>query len=135
MGVGNSLGTLEKYLLLVPTKEETTLQSSNANGDDNESDSLGIEQDKIQNVIKSWICDVCKEAFVYHKDLKSHKRIEHNYVKSDKVQVLDGLCPHCGEYYKMLQQHIMYKHETNKPWKCEYCDYAHATRCEYSAKN
>ena len=37
-----------------------------------------------------------------------------------------GLCPHCGEYFKHVQQHIMYKHETKKPWKCDQCDYAHA---------
>ena len=57
-----------------------------------------------------------------------------------------GLCPHCGEvsfpfqrrqfslhnnlisfqYYKHVQQHIMYKHETKKPWKCDQCNYAHA---------
>ena len=36
-----------------------------------------------------------------------------------------GLCPHCGEYFKHVQQHIMYKHETKKPWKCDQCDYAH----------
>ena len=28
----------------------------------------------------------------------------------------------------MLQQHIQSKHETNKPWKCEQCDYCHATK-------
>jgi KRAB domain-containing zinc finger protein len=27
-----------------------------------------------------------------------------------------------------LAQHILYKHETNKPWKCEKCDFAHASR-------
>merc|ERR1712062_323176 len=37
-----------------------------------------------------------------------------------------GLCPHCGESYKHVQQHIMYKHEKKKPWKCDQCDYAHA---------
>ena len=28
----------------------------------------------------------------------------------------------------MLQQHILYKHETNKPWKCDKCDYSHALK-------
>ena len=32
------------------------------------------------------------------------------------------------QYYKKLAQHILYKHETNKPWKCEKCDFAHASR-------
>ena len=30
------------------------------------------------------------------------------------------------QYFKHVQQHIMYKHETKKPWKCDQCDYAHA---------
>ena len=32
------------------------------------------------------------------------------------------------QYYKCLEQHILYKHETNKPWKCDQCDYAHASK-------
>ena len=34
------------------------------------------------------------------------------------------------QYFKILEQHIKYKHETNKPWKCpeEGCDYAHALK-------
>jgi len=43
-------------------------------------------------------------------------------------KVNDGLCPHCGEYFKLLRQHIMYKHETNKPWKCDKCDFSHAIK-------
>ena len=30
------------------------------------------------------------------------------------------------QYYKHVQQHIMYKHEKKKPWKCDQCEYAHA---------
>ena len=63
---------------------------------------------------------------------------------------MDGICPHCGEvsekrslsmyfylhiqlffyfqYYKMLQKHILYQHEKNKPWKCDECDYATADK-------
>merc|ERR1719225_1061026 len=40
----------------------------------------------------------------------------------------DGFCQHCGQYFKMLKQHIKYKHESNKPWKCHQCDYSHALR-------
>ena len=40
----------------------------------------------------------------------------------------DGFCQHCGQYFKMLEQHIKYKHESNKPWKCDQCDYSHALR-------
>ena len=32
------------------------------------------------------------------------------------------------QYYKCLEQHILYKHETNKSWKCDQCDYAHASK-------
>ena len=27
-----------------------------------------------------------------------------------------------------MQQHILYKHATNKPWKCDQCEYAHASK-------
>lgn len=37
-----------------------------------------------------------------------------------------GVCPHCGDHFKWLQQHIVHKHEKSKPWKCEDCDYAHS---------
>ena len=47
---------------------------------------------------------------------------------TDEKEALDGICQHCGEYFRMLKQHILYKHETNKPWKCVKCDYSHATR-------
>merc|ERR1712045_628490 len=36
------------------------------------------------------------------------------------------LCHFILQYFKHVQQHIMYKHETKKPWKCDQCDYAHA---------
>ena len=37
-----------------------------------------------------------------------------------------GICPHCGEHFNRLQQHILYKHSTEKPFKCQKCDFAHA---------
>ena len=40
----------------------------------------------------------------------------------------DGICPHCGQYYKLLEQHIMFKHTTEKPWKCDKCDFSHASK-------
>jgi len=39
-----------------------------------------------------------------------------------------GVCPHCGEHFKCLKQHIMYKHETAKPWKCDLCDFSHSLK-------
>ena len=32
------------------------------------------------------------------------------------------------QFYKLLQQHISYKHETSKPWKCDLCDFAHSLK-------
>lgn len=67
-----------------------------------------------------------KKRGVYRKRVK----IEVQPPESDEIPRIGkkegGLCPHCGEYYKHVQQHIMYKHETKKPWKCDQCDYAHA---------
>ena len=37
-----------------------------------------------------------------------------------------GICPHCGNHFLRLKQHIIYKHTTEKPFKCEKCDFAHA---------
>ena len=37
-----------------------------------------------------------------------------------------GICPHCGNHFLRLKQHIVYKHTTEKPFKCEKCDFAHA---------
>ena len=37
-----------------------------------------------------------------------------------------GICQHCGQYFKKLNQHIMYTHEKNKPWQCDECDFSHA---------
>ena len=32
------------------------------------------------------------------------------------------------QFYKMLQQHIQAKHTLEKPFKCDQCEYAHATK-------
>ena len=32
------------------------------------------------------------------------------------------------QYFRLLDQHISYKHATNKPWKCDECDFAHAAK-------
>ena len=32
------------------------------------------------------------------------------------------------QYFTYLARHIMYTHETEKPWKCEHCDFAHALK-------
>ena len=37
-----------------------------------------------------------------------------------------GICPHCGNHFNRLKQHIIYKHTTEKPFKCQKCDFAHA---------
>ena len=32
------------------------------------------------------------------------------------------------QYFKYLQQHILYKHSKSKPWKCNMCEYSHASK-------
>ena len=44
-----------------------------------------------------------------------------------KAYTYDGICQHCGEYFVALHQHILRKHETNKAWKCDECDWSHAS--------
>ena len=35
---------------------------------------------------------------------------------------------HLFQYFKFLSQHILFKHEEYKPFKCEECDYSHASK-------
>jgi len=80
-------------------------------------------------MVTSFMCDICKEFETDSEEaILKHKRIDHSVVCPIKAEkTLDGLCPHCGEYFKMLQQHILYKHETNKPYRCDQCNFAHAS--------
>ena len=32
------------------------------------------------------------------------------------------------QFFRRVSQHILYRHETNKPWKCDQCDFAHAVK-------
>ena len=48
------------------------------------------------------------------------------YSVSDTIQLNRNMV--IFQYFKLLRQHIMYKHETNKPWKCDKCDFSHAIK-------
>ena len=60
--------------------------------------------------------------------IKDEKKLDYHEKEIIVKNNGDGLCPHCGEYFKMLAQHILYKHETSKPWKCNLCDFSHASK-------
>ena len=45
------------------------------------------------------------------------------------------VCPFCAGTFKSLEQHIKYKHESEKPWKCDKCDFAHATKMGLQVQN
>ena len=32
------------------------------------------------------------------------------------------------QFFRRVSQHILYRHETNKPWKCHLCDFTHAVK-------
>ena len=40
----------------------------------------------------------------------------------------EGKCHFCGKHVKNLQHHILWKHETYKPWKCKECPFSHALK-------
>ena len=50
------------------------------------------------------------------------------FVAPKPKPVESKVCPFCAGTFKSLEQHIKYKHESEKPWKCDKCDFAHATK-------
>ena len=93
---------------------------------------------------ESKICDplVCKICFKTVSDLNNMKRHMKIHAKnvigqtkilkresSENLTTRDGgVCPECGLFYKMLQQHIKGQHPLEKPFKCKQCKYAHARK-------
>jgi len=43
------------------------------------------------------------------------------HIMNKHEEKMGGKCPHCGEYYKRLQQHISYKHENGRGGVCPQC--------------
>jgi len=43
------------------------------------------------------------------------------HIMNKHEEKMGGTCPHCGEYYKRLQQHISYKHENGRGGVCPQC--------------
>ena len=54
--------------------------------------------------------------------------IQTNFVWDKLVLLLIQLLFPLFQYFTYLARHIMYTHETEKPWKCEHCDFAHALK-------
>ena len=59
------------------------------------------------------------------KDVKAWKE---RFEEKNPKGVESNVCPFCAGTFKCLEQHIKYKHESEKPWKCDKCDFAHATK-------
>ena len=57
-----------------------------------------------------------KVAFrVFNQRMREMVSVKQLLVYSEKERKINtrndpGICPHCGEYFKKLQQHILYKH-------------------------
>merc|ERR1711962_1814597 len=56
------------------------------------------------------------------------RTVEPDSNQKSKLQHDPGICPHCGEQFAELKQHIKWRHSEKKPWKCDLCDYAHSMK-------
>ena len=66
-------------------------------------------------------CNNCGKKFSLERLLRDHMRSHINHYK----------CPHCDMTCptpSSLRSHMRYKHLTEKPFKCEFCDYAGKTQ-------
>ena len=66
------------------------------------------------------------------KDVKAWKE---RFEEKNPKGVESNVCPFCAGTFKCLEQHIKYKHESEKPWKCDKCDFAHATKMGLQVQN
>ena len=73
-------------------------------------------------------CNTCGREFKVKKSYDKHLEYNEGKCKPRINKVDPGICPHCGEHFNLIQQHIMYKHATEKPFKCTKCDFAHALK-------
>ena len=73
-----------------------------------------------------------KLAFhAFNQKLRDYPTVKQYLVYADRERLpsnrkAPGICPHCGEHFRMLHDHILYKHTVDKPFKCTECDFAHA---------
>ena len=73
----------------------------------------------------------CKseESYNTHRKYYEGKCLPHNLVENPSMKKPDpGICPHCGEYFERVQQHVLYMHTTEKPYKCPKCEFAHTLK-------
>ena len=66
------------------------------------------------------------------RDVKAWKE---RFEEKNPKGVESNVCPFCAGTFKCLEQHIKYKHESEKPWKCDKCDFAHATKMGLQVQN
>ena len=70
-----------------------------------------------------------KEAYNTHRKYYEGKCQPPNLTEKIMLQNPEpGICPHCGEYFERVQQHILYMHTTEKPYKCPKCEFAHTLK-------
>ena len=108
-------------------------------------------QSEVEKVVEEkpeWNCHLCEFKAHIKNEVKRHIAAEHGekelkayklsfikawrervgYVAPKPKPVESKVCPFCAGTFKSLEQHIKYKHESEKPWKCDICDFAHATK-------
>ena len=110
---GSDLNDMKRHHLKVHAKDvsekrfQTVAEDSNDHGD--------------LNNMKRHMKIHAKNVIGQTKILKSES--------SENLTTRDGgVCPECGLFYKMLQQHIKGQHPLEKPFKCKQCKYAHARK-------
>ena len=106
------------------------------------------EIEKVFGEKPEWNCPCCEFKAHIKNEVKRHIAAEHGekelrayklrdinawkervgFVAPKPKPVESKVCPFCAGTFKSLEQHIKYKHESEKPWKCDKCDFAHATK-------
>ena len=113
------------------------------------------EVEKVFEGKPEWNCHMCEFKAHIKNEVKRHIAAEHGekelkayklsfikawrervgYVAPKPKPVESKVCPFCAGTFKYLEQHIKYKHESEKPWKCDKCDFAHATKMGLQVQN
>ena len=91
-------------------------------------DECGINFDNFEEYRKHNIkhenaCQFCNRMFTTVKSLKTHLEIKHGGENNEPIE--KEICPHCGELFTYLTNHIQTKHLKSviKKLKCSDCDY------------
>ena len=71
----------------------------------------------------SFQCTTCEKKFAIERHLRDHMRSHVNHYK----------CPHCDMTCptpSTLKNHVKYRHTTEKPFSCEFCEYRGKTKAD-----